>query len=101
MAAETDSATAPEVSIFDLEDPICRARNSAKVVDLLVETLLSSKHPDARSTPGLLALLIDAEEAQAMRHMTGELLNALRQLNCTWEAAFEHHTRRPSKTLCE
>ena len=95
MAADADSATAPEVSIFDLEEPICRARNSAKVVDLLVETLLSSKSPYARYTPGLLALLINDEEAEAIRHMAAELLDLLRQLNLTWEAALKHQTRNP------
>ena len=89
MAAETDSATAPEVSIFDLEEPICRARNSAKLVEITLNKILDSKHPLAVSDADIFSLLIDEEEASAALHSVSELRDALRTLTGLWMAALK------------
>ena len=89
MTVDTDCATAPEVSIFDLEDPITRASNAGKLVEVMLDRILESRQLQAFSGAGQLALLIGQDEADAALHSVSELRDALRTLTGSWMAALK------------
>ena len=87
MADSPNSTPVPAVSIMDLEGPILLARNSAKVLEIVLEGLLKETHPRP-SHPGLVELLLERDQVEALRHAMMNVLTDLGEVHETWKTAF-------------
>ena len=93
MATGTDSALQKPLSIFDLEDPILRARHSAKILDMLLGILFESKHP-VDANPNCTSLLVEEDELNAINHAICEVLKNMGEVYGKWETLL--HQGKPS-----